>query len=158
MDQWNNEKILVVEDSEDDALLLCRAFAKAGIIGIQTVYSAAQAMEYLKGDGIYTDRSRFPFPCLVLLDMSMPGKSGLEVLKWIRLQPSIRRIPVVGMTSLAHPELVNMAYDYGINSFLEKPTSLSELEEAMNALKDYWFSFSRHPECLHDPIEKKEST
>ena len=79
--------ILIAEDNRDDALLIQRALRRANLINpLQVVANGEQAIGYLKGDGPYADRSSYPVPELVMLDLQMPRVSGLEVLKWIREQ------------------------------------------------------------------------
>ena len=76
---------LLVEDTEDDVLLVQRAFIKAKILNpLQVVRSGEQAIEYLEGAGRFSNRAEFPLPSLVLLDLKMKGLDGFGVLRWIR--------------------------------------------------------------------------
>lgn len=94
-----NQVILIVEDDANDVLLLHRAFQKANIVvPLQTVSHGDDAVAYLAGEGVYADRERYPPPVLVLLDLKLPRRSGLEVLEWIRGQGGLRRLPVVVLT------------------------------------------------------------
>ena len=94
------ETILAVEDEDDDVALLKRAFSKVGIVNPVTFLSNGEsAVEYLHGEGEFGDRATHPLPALILLDLKLPRKSGLDVLAWIREQPVVRRIPVVVLTS-----------------------------------------------------------
>ena len=78
--------ILLVEDNEDDVSLIERAFARAGIDNpLQVVRDGEQAVSYLKAEGEYADRVKYPLPSLVLLDLKMPRRNGFEVLSWIRV-------------------------------------------------------------------------
>ncbi len=97
--------ILLVEDNQSDVFLVGRAFHKAKVPHLlQVVEDGEQAVAYLSGAGPYADRSRFPLPLFVLLDLKLPRKSGFEVLEWLRRQPAIRRVPVVILTSSDHLE------------------------------------------------------
>src|ERR1043165_7398731 len=92
--------VLVVEDSEDDVFILRRAFKKAQLNNpIHIVTDGAQAIEYLAGQGKFGNRSEYPFPVLVLLDLKLPLKSGLEVLEWIQGQLFRSELNVIVLTS-----------------------------------------------------------
>src|SRR3954451_2295758 len=85
--------ILLVDDNPHDVVLIRLAFRKVGIIdAIHLVKDGAEAMRYIAGEGIYTDRRIFPPPTLVLLDLKMPGANGFEVLKWIRSQDAFESL------------------------------------------------------------------
>ena len=87
--------LLLVEDDPNDVLFMTRALKKAQIRQTLRVASdGQQAIDYLEGTGIYGDRTRYPFPCLVLLDVKLPKKSGLEVLRWLRNHPEHKDLPV----------------------------------------------------------------
>src|ERR1043166_4419196 len=111
--------ILLVEDREEDVILLRRAFTKANFLNpIQVVSDGDEAIAYLQGAGKYADRSEYPLPKLVLLDLKMPRKDGFEVLQWIRQQPGLSAIRVVVLTASDTVRDVNRAYQLGANSFL----------------------------------------
>ncbi len=129
--------ILLVEDDSNDVLLVKRAFKKAGIKNPLVIkVEGDSAMEYLNGE----ER-----PLLILLDLKLPKKSGLEILKWIKEQPHLQRIPVIVLTSSMERKDVNTAYDLGANSYLEKPFSLEKLDEIMNKIKSYWLDLNVYP-------------
>jgi CheY-like chemotaxis protein len=145
MESHELKTILLAEDRDDDVALLQRAFERAHVPSFHIVRDGEEAIGYLKGAGRYSDRRAFPFPNLLLLDLKMPGRSGLEVLEWIRSQQSIRRLPVIALTSSHLPADVNRAYDLGINSYLIKPGDFNALVTRINTLTEYWFAFSRVP-------------
>src|SRR5215510_15129392 len=110
--------ILHVEDDPNDVLLVQRALKKTNATSIiQSVPDGDKALAYLGGAQEYSNRERFPFPQLVLLDLKMPRKSGLEVLAWIRGQASLKRLLVVIFTSSKHDQDINSAYELGANSY-----------------------------------------
>ena len=77
--------ILMVEDDPNDVLLLKRALKKEGVtLPVQVVSDGQAAVQYLEGRGPYTDRDLHPLPCLILMDLKLPKKNGLEVLRWLR--------------------------------------------------------------------------
>jgi CheY-like chemotaxis protein len=88
---------------------------------LQTVKSGPEAVAYLGGSQPYVDRTKYPLPSLVLLDIQMPGTDGFAVLKWIRRQPAFASLCVVMLTSSDQLRDVNLAHFLGANSFLVKP-------------------------------------
>jgi CheY-like chemotaxis protein len=119
-----NQVILLVEDDSNDVLLLQRAFRRAGLNhALQVVSDGDQAVSYLAGDGDYSDRTKHPLPALILLDLKLPRRSGLEVLEWLRGQPAeIKALPVIVLTSSRLSEDVDRAYGLGANSYMAKPS------------------------------------
>lgn len=137
----SNPVLLHVEDDPNDVLLLQRAFKKANVpINIQAVNDGDKAVAYLGGAEGFGDREKFPLPSLILLDLKMPRKSGLEVLAWIRGQDKLRRLLVVIFTSSKHDEDINRAYDLGANSYLVKPVGFDMLVETAKLLNQYWLT------------------
>ena len=138
--------ILLVEDDENDAFFLKYAFETAGITNpIQMVPDGQKAIDYLAGNGDYADRARFPFPCLVLLDLKLPICMGLDVLKWIRRKPDFDALLVVVLTSSADVRDVDAAYRLGARSFLVKPLSVDKRLELAKAIKLYWLDLNEFP-------------
>src|SRR5436190_10983497 len=119
--------VLYVEDDESDAFLLQRAFKHADIphpLIICTDGNAAIELLDRRADG---NNSEHPLPCLVLLDLNMPGKSGFEVLKWVRTQSPCSNIPVLMLTSSHQERDIDRAYSEHANGFLVKPNKPEEL-------------------------------
>ena len=141
--------ILVVEDDPNDVLLIQRAFAKARILNpVRTVSNGDEAVAYLSGSGPYGDRATYPVPVLVLLDLKLPRRSGLEVLGWIRSQPGLKRLPIVVLTSSKESIDINRAYDLGANSYLVKPVGFDSLLELVKSLEVYWMMLNQNPDVL----------
>jgi len=131
--------ILLTEDDDGDVLLLRHAFDKAGVTNpLHVVSDGEQALAYLAGQGGYADRERHPLPSLVLLDIKLPGRSGLDVLAWMREQPTLRHIPVIVLTSSQQPGDISRAYDAGANAYHIKPVGFEGLLEFGEALRAYW--------------------
>ena len=138
--------ILLVEDNATDVLLIKRALGKTRVANpIQVVGDGDAAVEYLAGDGVYTDRAQYPLPILIMLDLKLPRRSGLEVLAWLRAQDHLRRIPVVMLTSSNGPRDVDAAYDEGVNSYLVKPVEFDGLVEMFQAVNFYWLMMNTNP-------------
>src|SRR5436190_5340755 len=101
--------LLWVEDDQNDILLVGRAMEKMGIDPPMVVRDGQEAIHYLSGQGKFADRGCHPLPWLILLDLKLPKRSGLEVLQWLRAQPELRRIPVIIFTSSKETSDINRA-------------------------------------------------
>jgi CheY-like chemotaxis protein len=138
--------ILVVEDNPTDVMLIRRAFDKAKLANpLQFVGDGDAAVEYLSGNMGYADREMFPLPILMLLDLKLPKRSGLEVLEWLRTQETLKRIPVVVLTSSQQDRDVNAAYDIGVNSYLVKPVAFDGLLQMLKTVNLYWLMLNERP-------------
>jgi CheY-like chemotaxis protein len=143
--------ILQVEDDPNDIFLLRHAMQRAGAENpIQVATDGHQAIAYLRGAGKYADRARYPLPCLVLLDLNMPGMPGLDVLRWIRQQSGMPLIVLILSTS-AEDEDIAAAYRLGANGFLVKPAQASRLVDMATAIKDFWLSHNVLPKESRAP-------
>ena len=144
----NDCVILLAEDDPNDVLLIQRALQRSHIANpLQVVRDGADAVAYLNGDLQYADRERYPLPVLLLMDLKMPRKSGLEVLEWLRQQTGgLRRLPVVVLTSSNQSLDINRAYDLGANSYLVKPAGFDSLLELVKNLEMYWLILNEKPE------------
>ena len=138
--------ILHVEDDANDVLLVQRALKKANVgTRIHSVSDGDQAISYLSGAGAFSDRERYPLPHLVLLDLKMPRKSGLEVLQWVREQPQFNATVVVVFTSSKHDQDIGRAYELGANSYLVKPVGFDALFETVKSVNHYWGTLNQAP-------------
>jgi len=139
--------VLLAEDDSNDVLLTQRAFQKAGIANpLRVVTNGEEAVAYLSSESPYGDRQKHPLPALLLLDLKLPRKSGLEVLEWLRGQPGLKRLPVVMLTSSKETSDVNRAYDIGANSYLVKPVLFDSLLGMVKSLGLYWLTLNKGPE------------
>src|SRR5579883_2465504 len=106
--------ILLAEDFPDDARILQTVLKKAGVLNpIFVVSDGAEALDYLKGEGFYADRTRFPLPAVLLLDLKMPKLDGFSVLEWCKAQPFLKDMLVVVLTGHREINAVNRAYSLG---------------------------------------------
>ena len=138
--------ILLVEDSDDDVALTLRAFRKAAIHNpMHVVNDGDAALRYLHGGG--GERARRPdeLPCLILLDLQLPGTSGLEVLRAIRSDPTTSLLPVVILTSSKEEQDLIEGYRLGANSYIRKPVDLQQFQDAVAQLGLYWLVVNEPP-------------
>jgi CheY-like chemotaxis protein len=139
------QTILLVDDSENDLFLLRSAFKKVEFNSpLQEVHNGVEALAYLKGDGPYSDRNKFPFPAVVLLDLNMPMRNGFDVLSWVRTQAGLKRLSIIVLTASMRTEDVERAFDLGANSFLVKPATREELINMIRCLRD-WLRYNHFP-------------
>ncbi len=132
--------VLHVEDDPGDQELLQHACKAAKVrFTVQGVPDGDVALEYLGGSGPFANRDLYPMPKLILLDLKMPRKNGMEVLRWVRAQPDLRGLPIVVFTASNNPTDVQRAYESGANSFIVKPTAYTDLVEVVTLLQRYWF-------------------
>jgi CheY-like chemotaxis protein len=144
----NSEPCLILhaEDDPNDALFLREACRKATLPCLfEVVADGELAIAYLQGTDQFSDRQRYPFPNLLLLDLKIPRKTGFEVLDWVRSQPNLNVLPVVIFTSSTHEGDMRRAYDKGANSFLVKPVIFEDLMETAKAIHLYWIRMNRTP-------------
>src|SRR5205809_2235338 len=128
--------ILLVEDDEADILLVRRAFRNARIVNpLLEVRDGQAAIQYLAGEGDYADRTRYPIPFLILLDLRLPKLSGFEVIAWLRDQPHLTNGIVVVLTTSDHVPDVTKAHELGANSYLVKPGTFDELVAMLKRIK-----------------------
>ena len=142
----NNQVILLAEDDPNDVLLIQRAFQKAGLQNsLRVVSDGEEAIRYLGGGGDYSDRTRFPLPFLLLLDLKMPGTNGFEVLQWVRAERDLKRLLVIVLTSSNLQSDVDRAYELGANSYLVKPVEFKEMVNMIQRFEVYWTEMNRTP-------------
>jgi len=133
--------ILMVEDSSDDAELLKALMRASGINNpLWCVASAGEAIAYLEGKLPFSDRTRFPLPRIVLLDLKMPGTDGFELLSWIRKRPELSAILVVVISALDDWQSIRRAYELGAQSFLPKPCKADDLAGLVRGFPAFWRS------------------
>lgn len=123
-----NPIILVVDDDDCASLLVSTVFERAGLVQpLQFARDGVEAIAYLSGEGAFADRTRFPFPTAVLLDLNMPRKNGFEVLAWLREQPELKRLHVYVLSASNRAEDILRCYNLGANAYLVKPSNLEGL-------------------------------
>ena len=135
--------ILLVEDNAGDVRLTREALREGGIdVELAAVPDGEQALAYLRREGEHADAPR---PDLVLLDLNLPKKNGLEVLEEIRADEDLRRLPVVMLTTSASARDVAACYDRGVNCYVVKPLDLDEFTRLIQAIHSFWFETAQLP-------------
>jgi CheY-like chemotaxis protein len=129
-----NRSIIIAEDDGDDRLLLETAF-KETEMEIQLVF-AHNGVELLK---LLTGKEKSVYPRVILLDLNMPKKDGREVLKELKQNPLLKKIPVIIFTTTKNEAEIARCYELGANTYVVKPDSYSDLLKVVNRLKNYWF-------------------
>jgi CheY-like chemotaxis protein len=136
MNAFENQTVLLVEDSEDDQFIFSRAFKRAGGKNpVQTVSDGRAAVDYLGGQGGYADRARYPEPAVIFLDLKLPRLNGLEVLEWMRGQERFSARPVIVLTSSAENRDIGRARELGARSYLVKPPDSAMLVRILAGLR-----------------------
>lgn len=127
--------ILVVEDRSDDAELLADMLRRSKILNpIRIVGTVEDAVCYLKGEGIYENRQKYPFPILVLLDLHLPDGTGFDVLRWVQAHRTQSPNAVVVLTG-SDIHAVQRAYTMGAHSFLVKPLRFEDFQNMANYIR-----------------------
>ena len=146
MDSWTNRsRVLVVDDDVDDAELVIECLRRANMSAeIDVVADGVEALEYLDRRGRYRERIT-PNPALILLDLKMPKVDGLYVLRHLKGDQALKRLPVVLLTSSAHERDVMAGYDLGANAYVVKPVDFHDLMEVIVGIGQFWLVGNRPP-------------
>ena len=145
----SKKTVLLVEDSEGDIFIMERAWKKAQFQSdLKVVTDGQQAIDYLCASG-NSNREENPLPCLILLDIKLPFRSGHEVVQWLRSYEPCSTLPVVFLTSSNSDMDIQKAYRLGGNAYLVKPATPENLMVMLQDLKEFWMKHNRFPpECL----------
>lgn len=138
--------ILMADDDADDRLLAQDAMQESRVLNeLHFVENGVQLLSYLRGDDEFSDRTLYPMPGLILLDLNMPKMDGREALAAIKADTRLRRIPVVILTTSKAEEDMVKGYDLGAASYITKPVTFDALVELMRTLGKYWVEFVELP-------------
>jgi two-component system response regulator len=139
-------EILLVEDSMEDAEMTIRALKKVNLANkLVHLEDGQEAIDFLFAKGKYSDRKLTNQPRLILLDIKMPKVDGIEVLRRIKTDEQMRKIPVVIMTSSAEEKDMLISYNLGVNSYVVKPVDFENFFKAVGELGLYWLLINRTP-------------
>lgn len=138
--------ILLVEDEDAHAELTKRAIRKAGNANrVDVVTDGEAALDYLYNRGAYADKGAYERPCLILMDIKLPGMDGTQLLKQIKEDPRLKQIPVIMLTTSEREEDILESYKHYANSYLTKPVGYKEFEEKVRQIDFYWLLVNQLP-------------
>ena len=136
-------EILLVEDNLGDVRLTMEALKDAKVLNnLYVVDDGLEALAFLNRQGKHKNATR---PDLILLDLNLPKKDGREVLGEIKVNPDLRRIPVVILTTSKAEEDILKTYDLHANCYITKPVDLEKFIEIISAIEDFWLSIVKLP-------------
>ena len=131
-------QILLAEDSANDIELTMTALRSNRLVNeVIVVRDGAEALDYLHRRNKYASRDPGN-PALMLLDLKMPKVDGLEVLRQIKSDAALKRIPVVVLTSSREEFDVSRSYDIGVNGYVVKPVNFNEFIDAVKTVGAFW--------------------
>lgn len=138
--------ILLVDDNEDDILMARSVFEHFGFpYDLETMSDARQALDYLQCAGKYAGRKR-SLPDLLLLDIHMPLMDGFALLRAVKADLSLKKLPVIMLTSSSSREDITKSFEYGAASYLTKPDSLEGYKNLLHNFGKYWLTVSALPQ------------
>jgi two-component system response regulator len=125
-------RILLIEDDEDDILLTQRALEKANLWNrLDVVRTGQEALDYLKNEGAYADKEKYARPGLILLDLSLPGVDGREVLEQVHADADLKDIPVVIVSTSDYEKDVEFGRSHGVQNYIIKPVQPDNIIDAI---------------------------
>jgi two-component system response regulator len=138
--------ILLVEDNVDDYDAAIRSFKAAHLDNpVHWCKTGADALDYLRRQGRYAGEPNSPRPALMLLDLNMPGIDGKRVLATIKQDATLKKLPVVILTTSSDERDVTECYELGASTYIQKPVDFDGLIAAVRRIKEYWFGVAILP-------------
>ncbi len=135
--------ILLVEDNEGDILLTTEALEEGRILNkISVARDGKAATDFLSKIDSYSD---IDSPDLILLDINLPKKNGLEVLEFIKTHPDLKKIPVIMLTTSSSMRDIEQSYRNYANCYITKPIEVTEFMDAISRIKDFWLTVVKLP-------------
>ena len=139
------KRILLVEDNERDVELTLAALDENNLANeVVVARDGAEALDYLYGRGKFAGHAN-GFPAVVLLDLKMPKVDGLEVLRQMRADPTIRHVPVVMVTSSREEQDLVHSYELGVNAYVVKPVDFQKFVESVKQIGMFWAIINEPP-------------
>ena len=131
--------ILIVDDDLDARDLLLLAFERIGISSrASCVNGGNQAVAYLRGEGVFADRERFPYPSLLITDLKMPDGDGFTLLQQLKSTPRYRVVPTIVMSASSDADDIRKSYMLGASSYFVKPAGFEALARLLKLLYEVW--------------------
>jgi CheY-like chemotaxis protein len=142
MDQKSVD-ILLIEDNPDHVELIVKALRDNNVLSeVHVVTSGEQAIDFLYQRGEYANAAP---PGLILLDIKLPGMDGIELLRWIKTDPKLKRIPVVVLSTSEREKDIVGCYNSGANSYIIKPVDFGQFAKVVKEVKLYWMVVNSLP-------------
>jgi len=136
-------EVLLVEDNPGDVRLTQEALRESKVRNrLRVAMDGIEALAYLRRQGVHANAAR---PDLILLDLNLPGMDGRQVLQEIKTDPSLRRIPVVVMTTSAAEEDIIKAYDLHVNCYVTKPMDFAQFMQVVKSIEEFWLEIVKLP-------------
>lgn len=110
---------------------------------VQVARDGGEAVAYLEGEGAYHDRALYPLPSLMLLDLKLPKKSGLEILEWVRSDPRYKELRVIILTSSREPRDIQRAHELGVVAYHVKPADFHEFAALVESIGHSWIALTK---------------
>ena len=133
--------VLLVEDNEGDIVLTLEAFEESKIkTELSVARNGQEALDFLHKDGEFKKAKR---PDIILLDINIPKINGLEVLKQIKTDPALKKIPVIMLTTSSHQKDIDKAYENHANSYVTKPLEMTNFLHAILKIEEFWLQLSK---------------
>jgi len=137
-----SDPILYVEDGPDDVFFMQRAFRKVNPeVELKVITSGEEATTYFDATSEQSNASPL---ALVILDLNLPGRSGLEVLTHIRTQSKFRKVPVLLFSASSQQSDIDSCYAAGCNAYLVKPSDPEQLNDMVAVINDFWLKINRY--------------
>ena len=138
--------ILIVDDDEVDQFMLERALRGIGVLNpIRKLPDGNTALHYLNGDPPYHDRTCYPFPGVIFLDLKMPRLTGFEVLEWLKTHPTFKSIPTIVLSSSDLQSDIDKAYSLGANAYLVKPADVDDFRRVFATTGQFFVELAETP-------------
>jgi CheY-like chemotaxis protein len=142
-----NKIVLLVEDDPLDIELITQAFGRLECgENLRSARDAEEATAYVLGVSPFLDRSKYPLPSVILLDVKLPGRTGLQFLEWYRQRPESQGVPVIALTSQVDYSQVKRVFELGATSYITKPRVFEDLVEAIRTVITYWLVLNTWPQ------------
>lgn len=138
--------LLVIEDSDEDFIAFERILLQSEVnCRLYRSTTGDEALRFLLQQGEYANPKLAPRPSLILLDLTLPGTDGKDILKQLKQQENLRSIPVIAVSSSNHSKEIESLYQLGVNSYILKPINTAKFKTTMQLLVEYWFIASTLP-------------
>ena len=140
----HSQSLLLVEDDPNDVAFFRRGLKGSDLLThLRVAEDGQEAVAYMEGRGRFENRGEHPVPALVILDLKLPKKSGLEFLEWLRKDSRFKDTPVIILTSSNEPRDVLRAQELGVTAYHVKPVAFKDLCDLVHSFAGYWIELTQ---------------